>query len=217
MAQSQALVITSQAQLLEAFGIGSVYLASGTTLKISRSVTIGPNVVFDGECSFGEACRIDSGCIITNAKFGQNNVIRSHSVISDFAAGDNNILGPFCFLRDNCVVDSDAILGAHVEAARSTFASGVKISHRAFVGDARVGARTIIGAGTVFCNFDGNSRQSTTIGNDVTIGSGTMLVAPLTVGDNVVVGAGSVVTNSVGPNVRILQKRETIKLPGAQP
>jgi bifunctional UDP-N-acetylglucosamine pyrophosphorylase/glucosamine-1-phosphate N-acetyltransferase len=134
-------------------------------------------------------------------QLGRNNRVRPYSILSDFTAGDRNLLGPFCFLRDGCVVEDDCILGAHVETARSHFASGVKISHRAFVGDADVGKDVIIGAGVVFCNWDGQGRQA------AMIGSGSLLVPPLTVGDAAVIAAGSTVTRDVPAGGKIIQKR----------
>lgn len=116
-------------------------------------------------------------------------------------------MGPFCFLRDGCVVADRCILGAHVEAARSTFASGVRISHRAFVGDAEIGEDAIIGAGVVFCNYDGKGRQPSRIGARVTLGSGVLIVSPISVGDAALIAAGSTITKDVPAGARIIQKR----------
>jgi bifunctional UDP-N-acetylglucosamine pyrophosphorylase/glucosamine-1-phosphate N-acetyltransferase len=112
------------------------------------------------------------------------------------------------------VVADDCILGAHVEAARSVFGSGVKISHRAFVGDSTIGDLTVIGAGVVFCNFDGRQRQSTLIGARVTLGSGVLVIPPVSVGNDAIVGAGSVVNKDVPPGVKVIQKRYACEVNG---
>ena len=114
--------------------------------------------------------------------------MRAYSILTGVIAGGGNLFGPFCFVRDDCVVGNDCILGAHVETTRSQFGNQVEISHRAFVGDAIIGDNVIIGAGVVFCNFDGQERQPTRVGSGVTIGSGSLLVPPVTIGDGVLIG-----------------------------
>ena len=202
-----AATIDSQERLNELLGSDCLFLHEGGSVVLSGEITLGPNVIFAGHNRIVGPARIEAGSTLTNVELGANNVVRAHSILSDLKAGDNNIFGPLCFIRDNCLVEHDSILGAHVETARSRFASGVKISHRAFVGDADVGRNTIIGAGCVFCNYDGKGRQPISVGSDVTIGSGTMLVAPLAIGDNVVIGAGSVVTKDLAADTKFVQRR----------
>jgi len=204
---SDRTTIESQSSLNRLFGAQCLYLSEGSTLTLSGRIELGPNVVFSGAVRIEGPARIETGSVLTDVELGPGTAVRAHSVLSHLKAGARNIFGPFCFIRDDCVVGNDAILGAHMEAARSTFACGVKISHRAFVGDANLGAGTIVGAGTVFCNFDGTGRQPTRIGAGVTIGSGTMLVAPITVGDGATIAAGSVVTKDVPAGAKLVQKR----------
>jgi bifunctional UDP-N-acetylglucosamine pyrophosphorylase/glucosamine-1-phosphate N-acetyltransferase len=199
--------IDNQKQLNELFRSDCLFLQEGGSVVLSGDITLGPNVIFAGDNRISGPAKIEAGSALTNVELGCDNVVRSHSILSDLKAGDNNLFGPFCFIRDNCVVEHHAILGAHVETARSRFGSGVKISHRAFVGDASIGRNTIIGAGTVFCNFDGKDRQPIVVGADVLVGSGTMLVAPLSIGDNVVIGAGSVVTKDLPAATKFVQMR----------
>jgi bifunctional UDP-N-acetylglucosamine pyrophosphorylase / glucosamine-1-phosphate N-acetyltransferase len=200
--------IDSQKQLRELFRTDCLFLQEGGSIVFTGDITLGPNVIFGGTNRISGPATIEAGSVLTDVDLGRNNIVRSHSVISNLKAGDNNVFGPFCFIRDNCVVENDAILGAYVETARSSFHSGVKISHRAFVGDASIGRNTIIGAGTVFCNYDGTSRRPISVGADVTVGSGTMLVAPLTIGDNIIIGAGSVVTRDLSANTKFVQTRQ---------
>ena len=96
---------------------------------------------------------------------------------------------------------------AHVEITRSWLGNGVKISHQAFVGDATLRDRVIIGAGVVFCNFDDGIRQSAEIKEDTTVGSGSLIISPVVVGSKVIIGAGSIVNKDIGDNERLIQKR----------
>jgi bifunctional UDP-N-acetylglucosamine pyrophosphorylase / glucosamine-1-phosphate N-acetyltransferase len=199
--------ISNEAVLRAAFGSDRLYLAADASVTFDGSASLGPDVAFDGECSFGDDIAIGNGSILTNASLGVANRVRPYSLLADVRAGARNLFGPFCFIRDDCVIGGDCILGAHVEAARSTFGSGVKISHRAFVGDAEVGDLTIIGAGVVFCNFDGSGRQATQVGANVILGSGVLLVPPLSVGDGAIIGAGSTLTKDVPAGAKVIQKR----------
>lgn len=200
--------VRNPAVLRDLFGTDALYLASGASLALRGHIVLAPNVIFAGSCTLDGPVAIEAGTQLTDVALGAESRVRAHSVLASVTAGRRNLFGPFCFVRDGCQVGDDVILGAHVEAARSSFASGVKVSHRAFIGDAEVGRDTILGAGTVLCNYirDGG-RQRARIGADVMIGSGSMLVAPLSIGDGAVIGAGSVVTKDVPAGGRIIQKR----------
>jgi bifunctional UDP-N-acetylglucosamine pyrophosphorylase/glucosamine-1-phosphate N-acetyltransferase len=200
-------VVYSEAELQESFDCPCLYLADGGTVTLEGQVSLAHNVSFAGDCSIGDGTSIDTGSTLNNVRLGRNNRVRPYSVLNDFSAGDGNLLGPFCFIRDDCVVADHCILGAHVEAARSRFGSGVKISHRAFIGDADVADHVIIGAGVVFCNWDGQSRQATRVAAGVTIGSGSLLVPPLAVGEGATIAAGSTLTRDVPARVKVIQKR----------
>jgi bifunctional UDP-N-acetylglucosamine pyrophosphorylase/glucosamine-1-phosphate N-acetyltransferase len=199
--------IDSQKELQSRFESDRIYLESGASVSFEGETTLGPEVVLAGACAFLGPTRIDNGSVLTNVRFGRGNIVRAYSILADVVVGDRNLFGPFCFIRDNCRVADDCILGAHVETTRSTFDTGVKISHRAFVGDAKVGGQTVIGAGVVFCNFDGKSRQLTTVGARVTVGSGSLLVPPLTIGEDATIAAGSTVTKDVAAATKLIQKR----------
>lgn len=198
---------TDASALQARLGTDRVSLAEGASVTFEGDIALGTEIVFAGTCHLKDGAKVDNGCMLTNVELGQHSQVRPYSILADLHAGARNLFGPFCFLRDGCQVGDDCILGAHVEAARSRFASGVKVSHRAFIGDAEIGAQTIIGCGVVFCNWDGSARQATRVGSDVTLGSGTLLVPPLSVGDGAIVGAGSVVTGDVPAGARVIQKR----------
>lgn len=203
----KSLTIDSEKQLRELFVTDALYLADGATLTVEGEIALGPNVAFEGANRLTGPLRIEQGCQIKDVTLGRDCNVRAHSVLSSVTAGENNIFGPFCFVRDGCAVGSNCILGAHFEGTRSTFGSGVKISHRAFVGDAVLGDDTIIGAGVVFCNYADGKRLATTVGAKVVVGSGTLIVPPLSLGDGAVIAAGSVVTKDVAAGARIIQKR----------
>lgn len=199
--------IASQGELQSHFQSDRIYLEDGASITFEGEIELGPEVVLAGACFFSGPTQINNGSVLTNVRFGSRNVVRAYSILSDVVVGDRNLFGPFCFIRDNCRVADDCILGAHVETTRSTFDDGVKISHRAFVGDAKVGEQTIIGAGVVFCNFDGKDRHPTVVGARVTVGSGSLLVPPLTIGEDVTIAAGSTVTKDVASRTKLIQKR----------
>jgi bifunctional UDP-N-acetylglucosamine pyrophosphorylase/glucosamine-1-phosphate N-acetyltransferase len=199
--------IDAETALRGAFGCDRLYLAAGGAVTFSGTITVGPDVSFAGECHVADGTRIDNGAILTDVRLGRSNAVRAYSVMTAVRAGDRNLFGPFCFIRDNCEVGDECILGAHVEAARSRFGSGTRISHRAFVGDAEIGENTIIGAGVVFCNYDGQGRQKTTVGPGVTVGSGSLLVPPLAIGAGAMVAAGSTVTKDLPAGSKLIQKR----------
>lgn len=199
--------IDDVSRLREIFGQPSIDLESDGVVWLSGDVSVGPSVSFGGECRITGPIVIERGSVLTDVRLGAGTRVRPYSVLRDFAGGARNLLGPFCFLRDGCITGDDVILGAHVETARSRFGSGTRISHRAFVGDAEVGDAVIIGAGVVFCNYDGQSRQSSTIETGATIGSGSLIVAPVRVGEHAIVAAGSVVTKDILPHGKLLQRR----------
>jgi bifunctional UDP-N-acetylglucosamine pyrophosphorylase/glucosamine-1-phosphate N-acetyltransferase len=204
----QPTFVDNQAQLQALFGTDRVSLDISSSVIFEGVITLGSEIVFSGNCQLGSGTSVGNGCILTNVALGPGNNVRPYSILSNMKAESRNIFGPFCFIRDECAIGSDCILGAHVEITRSVFASDVKISHRAFVGDAQVGERTIIGAGVVFCNFDGTGRRSIQVGSDVTLGSGALLVAPLSIGDHVTVAAGSTVTKDVPTGSKVIQRRQ---------
>ncbi|HYG26982.1 MAG TPA: DapH/DapD/GlmU-related protein [Caulobacteraceae bacterium] len=199
--------VQDEAQLRSLFGTDRVDLNPGAVVTFTGEIVLGPGVTFSGDCRVAGLARIEKGSALTAVHIGAGTVVRPYSILCDLEAGEGNLFGPFCFIRDNCVVGDRCILGAHVETARSRFGDGVKISHRAFVGDAEVGADTIIGAGVVFCNWDGQGRRTTNVGAGVTIGSGSLLVSPVLIGDGAIIAAGSTVTKDVSPGVRLIQKR----------
>jgi bifunctional UDP-N-acetylglucosamine pyrophosphorylase/glucosamine-1-phosphate N-acetyltransferase len=123
-------------------------------------------------------------------------------------------VGPFAHLRDGARLEENARVGNFVEVKKSVLGEGVKSMHLTYLGDARVGAGTNIGAGTITCNYDGVHKNPTTIGKRVFIGSDTALVAPVRVGDGAYVGAGSVITENVPADALGLARGRQVNMPG---
>jgi bifunctional UDP-N-acetylglucosamine pyrophosphorylase/glucosamine-1-phosphate N-acetyltransferase len=121
----------------------------------------------------------------------------------DTTIGDDVSIGPFAHLRGETVLGDESYIGNFVEIKKSKLARRVKASHLSYLGDATIGEETNVGAGTITCNFDGERKNATVVGRDVSIGSNTSLVAPVSIGDGALTGAGSVVTKDVPPGERV--------------
>ena len=165
--------------------------------EIGRDTVIYPNVRIEGETVIGDGTTIRSGTRITNSRVGLAVEILDNCVIVDSQIGNECTVGPFAHLRGNSIMEEGAKVGNFVELKKTNLGRDSKANHLTYLGDATIGENTNIGAGTITCNYDGKDKHPTTIGNNVKIGSDTMLVAPVTVGDGAATGAGSVVTKDV--------------------
>jgi bifunctional UDP-N-acetylglucosamine pyrophosphorylase / glucosamine-1-phosphate N-acetyltransferase len=179
--------------------------------QLGRDCVIHPGVVIEGKSVIGEGCVIRSGVRISNSRLGNDVTIKDHSLIVDSEVGDNCAVGPFAHLRMNAVLAENATVGNFVELKKSRLGSGTKAMHLTYLGDATVGEKTNIGAGTITCNYDGKNKHETIIEDNVKIGSDTMLVAPVRVGRGSVTGAGSVVTTDIPPDTLVAGVPAVIK------
>lgn len=155
-------------------------------------------------CFFSHDTVIKSGCVIEpNVVFGigveirNSTIIRSHSYIEGTQIGRHCQIGPFARLRPGTNLLDDVKVGNFVEIKNSTLATDTKVNHLSYVGDAKVGTNTNIGAGTIFCNYDGKNKHSTFVGDNVFVGSNASLIAPLKIGDGSIVAAGSAINRDV--------------------
>ncbi len=176
----------------------SAYVSAKAT--IGRDTVISQNVTIEGKTVIGENCTIRPGVRIVNSTIGSNVEIKDNSFITDSTVGDDCAVGPMAHLRGHAVMIEGSKVGNFVELKKTTLGKSSKASHLTYLGDATIGEKTNIGAGTITCNYDGKNKHATVIGDNVKIGSDTMLVAPVTVGDGAVTGAGSVVTKNIEPN-----------------
>ncbi len=156
----------------------TVFLCADT--KLGRDVTIGPNVVF------GEGVTV-----------GDNVDIRPFCHFEQVTIGAGSLIGPFARLRPGTELGEGVHIGNFVEIKKSSIAAGTKINHLSYIGDAVVGSKTNIGAGTITCNYDGFNKFQTKIGDGVFVGSNTALVAPVQIGAGALIGAGSTITDNV--------------------
>ncbi|MFN0138490.1 MAG: bifunctional UDP-N-acetylglucosamine diphosphorylase/glucosamine-1-phosphate N-acetyltransferase GlmU [Pyrinomonadaceae bacterium] len=175
----------------------SAYISSRAS--IGRDTLIHPNVTVEGSSVIGDGCEIRSGTRIKESRIGNRVEIRDNCLIRDSEIGDECTVGPMAHLRGHAVMADTSKVGNFVELKKTKLGRGSKASHLSYLGDATIGENTNIGAGTITCNFDGENKHETQIGDNVRIGSDTMLIAPIAVGDGAVTGAGSVVTKDVEP------------------
>ena len=174
-----------------------------TQAQIGRDSIIYPGVSIEGPSVIGERCEIRAGARITNSRIGDEVTIKDHCVIIDSDVEARCSVGPFAHLRMNAKLEETSVVGNFVEVKKSTLGRGSKSMHLTYLGDATIGQRTNIGAGTVTCNYDGHTKHPTIIEDDVKIGSDTMLVAPVKVGSGSSTAAGSVVTEDVPPDTLV--------------
>jgi bifunctional UDP-N-acetylglucosamine pyrophosphorylase/glucosamine-1-phosphate N-acetyltransferase len=171
-------------------------------LTIGRDTVIYPNTAISRLSQIGEGSVIGPNSRLSNATAGARVTIRE-SVVVDTTIGDDVSIGPFAHLRGETVLGDESYIGNFVEIKKSKLARRVKASHLSYLGDATIGEETNVGAGTITCNFDGERKNATVVGRDVSIGSNTSLVAPVSIGDGALTGAGSVVTKDVPPGERV--------------
>ncbi len=174
----------------------TTYLEPG--LEIAHDVTIRPNTTLERGTRIGKGSEIGPNTRLRDARIGDH-VIVSDSVIVDSDVGDFSTVGPFAHLRGKTVLGTAVRIGNFVEAKNAKLAPGVRAAHLTYLGDANVGKNSNIGAGTITCNYDGENKHATEIGENVFIGSNSSLIAPLRVGDGAATGAGAVVTKDVPP------------------
>jgi len=165
--------------------------------SIGRDTVIYPNVSIEGESIIGDGCTIRAGVRISNSRVGHGVTILDNCVITDSEISNSCTVGPFAHLRGRAKMEEKSKVGNFVELKKTILGRESKANHLTYLGDATVGEKTNIGAGTITCNYDGKNKNATEIGNNVKIGSDTMLIAPLKVGDGAVTAAGSVVTRDV--------------------
>lgn len=183
-------------------------------LVTGRDVFIDVNAVFEGEVVLGDRVHIGPQCVLRDCTLGDDVTVHPHCVIEQATVGAHSILGPFARLRPGAALANDVHIGNFVEVKNSTMAKGAKANHLAYVGDATVGARVNIGAGTIIANYDGANKHRTIIGDDAHTGSNSVLVAPITVGEGATIGAGSTVTKDVPAGKLTVARAKQLTLEG---
>jgi len=184
-------------------------MAAGVTIEdpatayIDGDVTIGPDTIvhpgvsLEGRTSIGAGCEIHSGVRIVNSQIGDHVQVFNHCVITDSVVANDVNIGPFAHLRNHADVRAQARIGNFVELKKTVLGTGSKSMHLAYLGDALVGERVNIGAGTITCNYDGVNKNTTTIEDGAFIGSDSQLIAPVTIGKGAYVGSGTTIRENV--------------------
>lgn len=181
-----------------------------------RDVVIDTNVIIEGRVVLGDRVRIESGCVLKNCEIGDDSVISPYSVIEDAVLGVGCTVGPFARLRPGAHLEDEAHVGNFVEMKKARLGKGSKAGHLSYLGDADIGDRVNIGAGTITCNYDGANKFQTIIGDDVFVGSDTQLVAPVSVAKGATIGAGTTVTKDIGENELVISRVEQRHITGWQ-
>lgn len=190
------------------------------TVAVDPAVTAGPDTVLEpgvhlrGQTRIGANCRIGAYSILTDCLLADDVVVLPHCVLEGARIGAAARVGPFTRLREQAEIAPGAHLGNFVEVKKSRVGAGAKAMHLAYLGDAQIGARVNIGAGAITCNFDGQRKHATVVGDDAFIGSNSTLVAPLTIAPDAYVGAGSVITDPVPPGALALGRGRQVNKPG---
>jgi bifunctional UDP-N-acetylglucosamine pyrophosphorylase/glucosamine-1-phosphate N-acetyltransferase len=165
------------------------------SVACGQDVVLDVNVILTGQVRLGDRVRIGPNCVLSDCELGADTEVRANCVIEGASAGERCQIGPFARLRPGTRLADGVHVGNFVEVKNSVLGPDSKANHLSYVGDADIGARVNVGAGTVTCNYDGANKHRTTIGDGAFIGSGTMLIAPVTVGEEATIGAGSTIAH----------------------
>ena len=186
-------------------------MAQGVTLRdparfdvrgevtVGRDVLIDINVILEGRVVIEDDVVIGPNCVIKDSTLRKGAVIKANSHLDGAVMGEGSDAGPFARLRPGTVLEARAHVGNFVELKNAHLGQGAKAGHLTYLGDAVIGARTNIGAGTITCNYDGVNKHKTIMGEDVFIGSNNSLVAPVDISSGATTAAGSTITQDVAP------------------
>ncbi|TAL12448.1 MAG: UDP-N-acetylglucosamine diphosphorylase/glucosamine-1-phosphate N-acetyltransferase [Nitrospirae bacterium] len=227
----EALGINTRAEMAEAERVlrgrirkrlmdaGATFLAPETSfvdesVKVGRDSVVHPHVTLEGRTIIGEDCVIRSHSRLVESVLGDGVTVLDGCVIEGSRLEEGCRVGPFAHLRPGTIVRRNARVGNFVELKKTELGEGSKANHLSYLGDARIGKRVNVGAGTITCNYDGINKHQTVIDDDVFIGSDVSLVAPVKVGKGAVIGAGSVVTQDVAADALALGRARQVVKPG---
>jgi len=187
------------------------------SVQITPGARIWPDVVLLGQTSIGEGSEIRPGCWLEDTTVGAEVTMKNSCVCESATIGDGCSVGPMAHLRPGAVMERASKVGNFVEMKKTTLGEGAKANHLTYLGDAIVGAKANIGAGTITCNYDGWGKHQTLIGEGAFIGSNTSLVAPIRIGRGAIVGAGSSLSKDVPEDALAVARAEERQLKGYAP
>jgi bifunctional UDP-N-acetylglucosamine pyrophosphorylase / glucosamine-1-phosphate N-acetyltransferase len=200
LAALDAALRGAAAQRLMALGV-TIYHPE--TCVIDADVQVAPDTVIEpfvqllGNTKIGSACRIRSYSVIENCTLGNDVLVRQSCVLGGSIVANGARIGPFAHLRPGSEIGPEVHIGNFVETKKTHIGKGAKANHLSYLGDAIIGADTNVGAGVITCNYDGQEKHTTRIGEGVFVGSDSTLVAPVTIEDGAYIGAGSCITKPV--------------------
>ncbi len=183
-------------------------------LVCGRDVFIDVNCVFEGRVALGDGVELGPNCVLKDAVIEAGSHLAAFTHIEEAVVGAHGRIGPFARLRPGTTLAEDVHIGNFVEVKQSAFAAHAKANHLAYIGDASVGQRVNIGAGTITCNYDGAHKHQTVIEDDAFIGSDTQLVAPVTVGRGATLGAGTTLTKDAPADALTISRARQTSIPG---
>jgi bifunctional UDP-N-acetylglucosamine pyrophosphorylase/glucosamine-1-phosphate N-acetyltransferase len=201
-------------------------MAAGVTIQLPETVLIDadvsagedtviePAVQLLGKSKIGARCVVRTGSVLHDSTLGDDVIVEQHCVLSETRLDSGVIVGPFARLRAHTHIKSGARIGNFVEVKKSIVGEGTKAMHLSYLGDAKIGSKSNIGAGTITCNYDGFNKNPTTIGSRVFIGSDSALIAPVRVGDGAYVAAGSTITENVPADALGIARGRQFNKPG---
>lgn len=190
------------------------------TVLIDPDVTAGEDTIIEpgvqllGKTKIGARCTIRTGSVLTDAILGDDVTLEPHCVVAESRLDEGVVIGPFARLRPGNHLKAGARIGNFVELKKSTIGEGTKAMHLSYLGDAKIGTKSNIGAGTITCNYDGFHKYPTSIGSKVFIGSDTALVAPVRVGNGAYIAAGSTITANVPSDGLGIARGRQVNKPG---
>lgn len=185
-------------------------------LTCGQDVTLDVGVIIEGDVHLGDGVSVGPYTLLKNCTIDERAQVKAHCVIENARIGQEASVGPFARLRPGAVLKAHSHVGNFVEIKNATLGEDAKAGHLAYIGDAEVGARVNIGAGTITCNYDGANKHRTVLGDDVFVGSDTQLVAPVSVGRGATIGAGTTVTHDIPEGVLAISRVKQKHIEGWQ-
>jgi len=186
-------------------------------IECGRDVSIDVNCVFEGSIALGDGVRIGPNCVLRDTEVAAGTEILAFSMLDNARVGARCRVGPYARLRPGANLGENVHIGNFVEVKESRFGAGAKANHLSYIGDADVGARANIGAGTITCNYDGASKHRTVIEDDCFIGSDSTLVAPVRIARGSYIGAGSTINKDTPPDQLTVARARQVSVPGWRP
>ncbi len=209
-----------QWQLAQSLMAQGVTLADPARIDVRGQLTCGRDVfidagcIFEGRVTLGDRVTVGSCCVIRDAQIGADTGVLPFSHVHGAQVGAGARVGPYARLRPGTELADDVHVGNFVEVKAAALGEGSKANHLAYIGDARIGRKVNVGAGTITCNYDGANKHLTVVEDDVFIGSDTQLVAPVTIGRGSTIGAGSTITRDTPPGQLTLSRSKQVSVPG---